>query len=67
MANLEKLKTAIEDSGMTITAVAEKAGMVRATLYNRLGGVGEITASEIVGLTRALKLSKEERDEIFLS
>lgn len=66
MPNIELLKEYIDDSGMTKTAIADKAGMLRETLYNRLDGRGQFTASEIVGLTNALKLSKSERDKIFL-
>lgn len=67
MANLDMLNAAIQESGMTMKAIAEKSGMVRETLYNRLAGKGEFTASEIVGLTSVLRLSKDERDQIFLA
>lgn len=67
MTDLEALRRTIDDSGMTITAIAKKSGIFRGTLYNRLAGVGEFTASEIVGLSTALHLTKEERDNIFLS
>lgn len=67
MANIEMLKHAIDDSGMTIVAISQKSGILRETLYNRLAGKGEFTASEITGLTRALRLTREERDEIFLT
>ena len=67
MANIELLQAKIKDSGMTIVAIAEKTGIERATFYNRLKGIGEFTASEIVGLTNVLRLSKPERDKIFLS
>ena len=50
-----------------MTAIARKSYISRETLYNRLNGVGEFTASEIVGLTYALKLTKHERDIIFLN
>lgn len=66
MTDIEKLRSAIENSGMTMKAIAEKSGMVRETLYNRLAGIGEFTAKEIVGLTVVLHLSNKERDEIFL-
>ena len=65
MTDLEELKAIIKESGMTMVAVAEKAGMVRETLYNRLAGKGEFTASEIVGLTAALRLTVKQRDSIF--
>lgn len=67
MADMELLKTKIKDSGMTITAISKKAGMLRATLYNRMNEKGEFTASEIVSLTRVLQLTKSERDDIFLN
>lgn len=51
---------------MTVKAVAEKSGILRETLYNRLKGVGEFTASEIVSLSNVLNLSQTERDDIFL-
>jgi predicted transcriptional regulator len=67
MANLELLKATIDDSGMTMVAIAKKSGIERTTLYNRLNGIGDFTSSEIVGLSTALKMSKPLRDRIFLS
>lgn len=67
MADIELLKNVIENSGMTMSSIASKSGIVRETLYNRLNGVGEFTASEIVGLSKALRLSIIERDQIFLN
>lgn len=67
MTDLKALKEIIDDSGMTMTAIAKKSGILRATLYNRLAGVGEFTASEIVNLSMVLHLTREQRDRIFLS
>ena len=67
MTDLELLLSKIKDSGMTMVAISEKSGIERTTLYNRLKNVGEFTASEIVGISKALHLSKPERDKIFLS
>lgn len=67
MVDISALKEKIKDSGMTITAISKKSGILRETLYNRINGIGEFTASEIVGLTHALHLSKSERDQIFLN
>lgn len=67
MADIELLKSKVRESGMTIVAIAEKSGIDRATLYNRLNNKGEFTASEIVGLSKVLHLSKPERDKIFLT
>ena len=66
MPNIELLKNKIEDSGLPMTVISRKSGIVRETLYNRLSGVGEFTASEIIGLSDVLKLTKAERDQIFL-
>lgn len=67
MPDIDLLKKEIDDSGMTMVAIADKSGMLRETLYNRLAGVGQFTASEIVGLSTALHLTKSQRDKIFLS
>lgn len=66
MVNIQLLKEKINDSGMTMVAISKKTGILRATLYNRMNGIGEFTASEIVGLTKCLHLTKRERDDIFL-
>lgn len=65
MANVELLKKKMKDSGMTTTAIADKADILRETLYNRMQS-GDFRASEIVALTRVLRLTRKERDEIFL-
>lgn len=67
MADVSLLRSRIKDSGMTMMAISKKSGILRETLYNRLNGVGDFTASEIVSLTEVLNLSRKERDEIFLS
>ena len=65
MPNIDLLKEKIDDSGMTMVAISEKSGILRETLYNRLNLKGEFTASEIVGITKALNLSRVDRDRIF--
>lgn len=65
MPNIELLRKKMTDSGMTMTAIADKSGMLRQTLYNRLDGIGEFTVSEVVGLSNTLRLSKVDRDKIF--
>lgn len=65
MPNLEQLQEKISDSGMTMVAIAQKSGISRETLYNKLKGQGEFKASEIVGLTKTLRLTTEDRDAIF--
>ena len=67
MVDARTLKTEIVNSGMTMTAIARKSGIVRETLYNRLNGVGEFTASEIEGLSHALNLTIGQRNNIFFA
>ena len=67
MANIQLLKDTIKDSGMTFTAISDKTGILRATLYNRLNGVGEFTGPEITALAEVLHMTNKERDNIFLS
>ena len=66
MPDIVMLRKRMDESGMTVKAIAEKSGMLRETLYNRLKGTGEFTASEIVSLSNTLHLTVSERDAIFL-
>lgn len=65
MVDYELLNDKIRDSGMTMVAIAKKSGILRETLYNKIKGSGEFKASEIFGLSNALKLTTAERDRIF--
>lgn len=67
MVSIERLQNAIKESGITMTALSAKSGIERATLYNRLNGVGEFTASEITGIVSALRLTTDERERIFFA
>lgn len=67
MSDIALLKDRIAETGMPMTTVAKRADMGRVTLYHRLKGMGEFTAPEIVGLTKALSLSIDEREKIFFS
>lgn len=67
MTDMALLRSAITESGMMMKAVAEKAGMTRPTLHNRMIGIGEFSAREITGLCNALHLSIEDRERIFFA
>lgn len=67
MVDMERLKSAIEDSGLPMVTLAERSGILRTTIYNRLNGIGEFTASEIVALQKALRLTNKQRDDIFFA
>lgn len=63
--NYCKLHEAIDNSGVSITVIAEKMGISRATLYNKISGSTEFSVSEIANFCKALRLTTSERDDIF--
>lgn len=65
MINTKLLEKKISDSGMTMVSLAEKTGILRESLYNKLNGNTEFKASEISSLSKVLRLSTRERDAIF--
>ena len=65
MVNVNLLKEKIAEVGMPIVVLAEKSGMSRETLYNRFEKPNSFKASEIQSLTVVLRMTKEERDNIF--
>ena len=67
MADISLLKERISESGMTMVSVAKRAKISRVTLYNRLNGLGEFTAPEMMGLKSALNLSTKDWKQIFFS
>lgn len=67
MTNFDLLREKIEDSGMTMVAIAKKSGILRETLYNRMKGVGDFTASEMLAIADVLNLTKKDREAIFFA
>ena len=65
MINTKLLEKKISDSGMTMVSLAEKTGILRESLYNKLKGNTEFKASEISSLSKVLRLSTRERNAIF--
>lgn len=66
MLNAELLQKKIANSGMSITFISKKVGIARETLYNKINGKSDFSATEIVALTELLRLTRAERDKIFL-
>ncbi len=66
MTDTNALRECIENRGMSMKFVAEKSGILRETLYNRLR-TGDFKISEISALSNVLSLSRDERDEIFFA
>ena len=67
MTDFQTLQSKIKESGITMKALAQKTGILRETLYNRLAGKGDFTAREMMALANALNLSVSERDAIFFA
>jgi hypothetical protein len=63
--NSEKLKDAIQDSGLKMAFIAAQLGLSRGGLRNCITKKSEFRASQIQKLADLLKLDREKRDEIF--
>ncbi|EFQ04552.1 helix-turn-helix domain-containing protein [Megasphaera micronuciformis] len=60
------MKNRINKSGIKIYALAEACGLTPQGLYNKLNGKNDFRCSEIICLSKALNLSPEDRNAIFL-
>ena len=67
MTDTEKLNDAILESGIKITAIANKLGISREGFYKKLNNETEFKASEISAMQRILGLTNKKRDEIFFA
>ena len=67
MTDTTLLQAAISKSGVTITWLAHELGISREGLYNKINGKTEFKASEVVTLTKLLRLKPAERDRIFFA
>ena len=67
MTNAELLEQEISNSGMKISAIADKLGISREGFYKKLRNETEFIASEIVLMQNILNLSNEIRDAIFFA
>ena len=67
MTNTELLKEAINESGISIKAIADKMGISREGLYKKLNNQTEFKASEIMAIADILIMDAKQRDHIFLA
>lgn len=67
MINTELLRKKIEDSGYKLTFIAKQLNLSYQGFLNKLDGKNEFYGSEISFLSDFLKLSLEEKEEIFFS
>lgn len=67
MTDTEKLNDTISESGIKITAIANKLGISREGFYKKLNNETEFKASEISAMQKILGLTNRKRDEIFFA
>lgn len=67
MVDLKTLNKTIDQSGMKLSAISDKMGVTRTTLYNKVSGRTEFNASEIETLANVLHLSEKDRNSIFFA
>lgn len=65
--NLELLLSKIEQAKISRNTIAEKLGITRQGLYNKLDGKKEFKVSEINLISKMLNLTSDERDAIFFN
>lgn len=67
MTNTQLLKDKIRESGVSITFLAEKCGISRNYLYQKMDGAVEFNQSEIKTFQDVLHLTQRERNAIFFA
>lgn len=67
MTNAKKLQEAIDNSGYKIEFIARKLGITPQGFHKKRTGSSEFTIDEMLILCELLKITKSEREEIFLS
>lgn len=68
MVNVNKLKGKIVECGLNISELADLIGIDKATLYRKIGDEGQkITIREADLISKELRLSREEVNDIFFS
>lgn len=65
--NNDLLKEVIKDRGIKITSLADKIGITRQSLSQKLNGEREFTQGEILAIKNNLRLSDEEFMLIFFN
>ena len=66
--NVNKLKGKIIENGLTVSALAEKIGVDRATLYRKMSNNGDtMLVKDANNIAAALKLTADEAMAIFFS
>ena len=66
MTDTKILRELIKESGYTYKFLASQIGITRESLYLKIEGKNEFTASQIKALAELLKLTKTQVNDIFL-
>lgn len=66
MTDTKMLRELIKESGYTYKFLASQVGITRESLYLKIEGKNEFTASQIKTLAELLKLTKTQVNDIFL-
>ena len=67
MVNVKLLQDKIKELGMTTTAVCQKTGIIKQTLYNRYKHPDNFRMYEVLALKDVLHLSEREYKKIFFA
>lgn len=67
MTNTKKFRDKVESSGITFTYLAKRLGITREALYKKMKNETEFKASEIMNISKVLRLTENERNEIFFA
>lgn len=68
LVNVNKLKGKIVECGLSVSALAERIGIDKATLYRKISENGDpLTIRDADKISEVLNLSKEEVNDIFFS
>lgn len=67
MTNFVKLQEVIDKSGFTIKYISKQLGITPQGFHKKRVGLSEFTVQEMVILCDLLKISKSQREEIFLA
>ena len=67
MVDTKLLRSKIEDRRTTVSEIAEKMGVDKATLYRRIANSETFTIGEVGKITNILNLSHDEAVSIFFN
>lgn len=67
MTDLNKLNAIIDNSGIKRCYIAERLGISKGAFSQKTTGRIQFSVEDIVKLSKILQLTRNERDQIFLS